>query len=221
MNESDSLLSGLPVLQRFALAYAPASARLPTLALLALDTRLAGILRGASEPMLARLRLAWWREQLATDMARWPEGEPLLDALRSWQGEHAALVGLVEGWEHLTGQAPLPASALENLAEARGHAFAALAHRLGLPGDADAALRSGRNWALADLAARLSHADEQGAARELLQVQDWRRARLSRGMRPLAVLHGLAARGARQGRALVHPSPADFAAALRLGLLGR
>ena len=221
MNESDRLLGALPVLQRLALAYAPASARLPTLALLALDTRLAGIVRAASEPMLAQLRLAWWREQLDTDMASWPEGEPLLAVLRSWQGGQATLVRLVDGWEYLTGNAPLPASALEHFAEARGQAFAALAGRLGLAAEAEAALRLGRNWALADMAARLSHTEEKAAAQELARGQDWRRARLSRGLRPLTVLHGLAARGMKQGRALDNPSPADLAAALRLGLLGR
>jgi hypothetical protein len=35
-----------------------------TLALLALDARLAAILRGRREPIAAQLRLAWWREML-------------------------------------------------------------------------------------------------------------------------------------------------------------
>lgn len=226
MQESDSLLTsglldGLPVQQRLALAYAPASARTPTLALLALDTRLASILRGSSEPMLAQLRLAWWREQLVTEATRWPEGEPLLAALRSWQGRRADLVELVNGWEQLTGQAPLPPAALEGFAQARGNAFGALAELLGCPEDITAARRFGQNWALADMAAHLSHKEERGAAHALMEQRDWRRARLSRRMRPLAVLHGLAARRVRQGRVLAAHSPGDLLVALRLGLIGR
>jgi len=58
------LVASLPTASRLALAYAPAKARLQTLALFALDTRLAGLLRNSSEPMLAQLRLSWWRETL-------------------------------------------------------------------------------------------------------------------------------------------------------------
>ena len=85
MSETDSLLGSLPVLHRLALTYAPARATRPTLALLALDARLAGIVRSASEPMLAQLRLAWWREQLEIDLTARPAGEPLLAVLESWR----------------------------------------------------------------------------------------------------------------------------------------
>lgn len=217
MSGDSHLLADLPVLQRLALAYAPANAREPTLALLALDTRLAAILRAAREPMLAQLRLAWWREQLRTDPATWPRGEPLLAALQSWARQRDALVGLVDGWEALTGATPLPAAALDTLADARSRAFAALAELVGADRDRDAAARLGRNWALIDLAARLSHPEERQAARALADAQDRRGARLSRAMRPLAVLHGLAARGGASGEA----SPATLLAALRIGLLGR
>src|ERR1700741_297330 len=101
MSGPDSLLGALPPLHRLALAYAAGDARLPTLALLALDTRLAGIVRNSHEPSLAQLRLAWWREQLQVEAADWPRGEPLLAALKSWQGGHLSLVELVNGWEYL------------------------------------------------------------------------------------------------------------------------
>ena len=113
MSDTDSLVSGLPVLQRLALSYAPASASLPTLALLALDVRLAGIVRAASEPMLAQLRLAWWRELLAAHLSARPTGEPLLEILPSWEGDFDTLAGLVNGWEEMTGAVPLASSALE------------------------------------------------------------------------------------------------------------
>lgn len=206
------LVETLPTLQRLALAYAPARARLPTLALLALDTRLAGIVRNSHEPSLAQLRLAWWREQLQADPAAWPCGEPLLAALQSWGGRQASLAALVDGWEYMTGTAPLPEDDLAAFAQGRGEAFAGLAEIVGA--DPEAALRLGRQWALADLAARVAHPEEQKAARRLLAAEG-RTARVSRALRPLTVLHGLALRSRDRH------SVSALIAALRLGLLGR
>jgi phytoene synthase len=199
-------------LQRLALAYAPARARLPTLALLALDTRLAGIVRNSHEPSLAQLRLAWWREQLLVDSQAWPRGEPLLAAIGSWRGGHAPLAALVDGWEYLTGPAPLPAADLAAFAQGRGEAFAGLADLLGVARAPVLAL--GRQWALADLAAHVAHPEERATAQALLAEQG-RPARVGRALRPLAVLHGLALRG-REGQ-----SPTTLLTAMRLGLLGR
>ncbi len=212
-----SLVEALPLSRRLALAYAPAENRAPMLALLALDWRLAGIVRSSREPMLAQLRLSWWREQLGTDGVAWPDGEPLLAALRSWDGRHGALLPLVDGWEALTGDAPLESFVFEQLAEARAEGFAALAGEE----SAAVALRLGRNWALADLAARVSHPQERDAAHALARGQDWRGAHLPRPMRPLAVLHGLAARALRRGGNMDRIAPLDLVAALRIGLVGR
>jgi phytoene synthase len=225
----ETLIETLPLAQRLALSYAPAAARLPTLALLALDRRLAGIVRHSHEPMLAQLRLSWWREQLAGDAAAWPEGEPLLTALRSWRGAHGGLSPLVDGWETLTGPAPLPEATLEEFGQARGQAFAALARVLGAERDAPEAHRLGRRWALADLAVHVSHPDERGTARDLAARGTAAGLRLSRPLRPLLVLHGLALRrlrqghgeGGRAGGGCAELSPGALALALRLGLLGR
>lgn len=208
------LVETLPLPRRLALAYAPASSRLALLALLAFDMRLAGIVRASHEPMLAQLRLAWWREQLASDGTGWPEGEPLLAALRSWEGRHGALLPLVDGWETMTGAAPLPADAFEALADARGKGFAALVQD---PADAR---RMGRNWGLADIATHVSDPVEAETARTLALRQDWRPARLARALRPLAVLHVLARRGLRREAKTDRIGPADILAALRVGLTG-
>lgn len=212
MSGVEGLLEALPPLQRLALAYAPASAREPTLALFVLDQRLAGIVRNSHEPSLAQLRLAWWREQLQVDAAQWPRGEPLLASLKSWRGGHGAAVELVNGWEYLTGAAPLPEADLLAFAQGRGEAFAGLARVLGV--DPAPALKLGRQWALADLAAHVAHPEEQTRARHLLAAEG-KPARVARALRPLAVLHGLAAKG-RDGQ-----TPGALLTALRLGLLGR
>lgn len=217
----DPLIQSLPAVSRLALAYAPASARLPTLALFALDTRLAGLLRHSREPMLAQLRLSWWRESLGREHHEWPEGEPLLAALRSWNGGHKALTALVDGWEALTGPAPLPAEALRTMAQGRAEAFAALAHVLDCGNESRAAYRLGHQWGLADLAMRLGNTQERAAAAALARVENGRsRPRVSRALRPLLVLQGLACRRLEKGDEAAALSPAAVLKALRLGLLG-
>lgn len=201
------------------LAYAPASARLPTLALFALDTRLAGLLRNSREPMLAQLRLAWWRENLESSGDGWPAGEPLLQALRSWKGKHRALVPLVDGWEALTGQAPLPARALEAMVAGRGEAFAALAQVLDKPHETQTARQLGRAWAVADLATRLSNAEERDTV-IAMRSGEGPIPRVSRALRPLLVLQALAERRLAKGSEAAVQSPAALLKALRLGLLG-
>jgi phytoene synthase len=221
LSEYDGLLDTLPALNRLALAYCPGSATVPTLAFFALDARLASLLRNASEPMLARLRLAWWRESLATDPSQWPEGEPLLNALRSWTGERDSLVSLVDGWEAMSGEPSLTQLAIEELAAARAGAFAALARLVGVPQESEMAARRGQAWSLADIASRLTDPEEKRIAKALFGRQDWKQAGLSRHMRPLVVLHGLAARSVRRGEDLDRAGPLALAAAIRLGLLGR
>ena len=207
-------------MSRLALAYAPAKARLQTLALFALDTRLAGLLRNSSEPMLAQLRLSWWRETLTRDENEWPEGEPLLAALRSWNGQHRSLSALVDGWEALTGTAPLPPGALREMAEGRAASFAALARSLALEQEAETASHLGRQWAAADLAMRLGHSQERSAATALVAEGKDRRPRVSRSLRPLLVLHGLAHRRLEKGDEAAALSPAAMLKAMRLGFLG-
>ena len=213
-----SLLETLPPVQRLALSYAPRAGRESLLGLLALDARLAAIVRSAREPMLAQLRLTWWREQLSADASDWPRGDPLLAELRHWPGKHAALAALPEGWEALTGAAPLPPAAFEALAEARAAAFAELATG---PAERAAAERMARNWALADIAGRLSHPAERDAAIALARAQDWRREPLSRRLRPLAVLHGIAKGLISGGSPSERISMSSFATAVRIGLFGR
>lgn len=219
--DTESLLDTLPSLQRVALAYCPKAASGPTLALFALDTRLASLIRNSSEPMLARLRLAWWRETLAGDSSLWPDGDPLLAALRSWESQREALSGLVDGWEAMTDPAPLPRQAMNELAGARGAAFAALCRLIGVPVESELAARQGQAWALADIASRLTHPEEKRSAMGLISVVDWQPGGLSRRLRPLAVLHGLAARSVRRGEEFGQAGPLALFAAIRLGLLGR
>lgn len=214
MDES-ALLDLLPGEQRLALAYAPTGARPLFLGLFALDSRLAQVVRGAREPMLAQLRLAWWRERLAENAPR--GGEPVLALLAPLLAAGPGLSALADGWEALLGEGPIEPSGIEQFAEGRAAANRVLAQYLG--GDPAEAERAARNWALADLAAHVSAPDEQAAAQAIAAAQDWRRPRLSRALRPLAVLHGLARR--HRGLQPLLAGPASLGTAIRLGLLGR
>ncbi len=218
---SSDLLETLPVLQRFALAYCPAAAKPETLALFALDARLAGIVRSASEPMLGQIRLAWWREILAKPADEWPVGDPLLARLECWQAQAKALGKLVDGWEALVVDGILSLPAMDHLASARGDAFAALARLLDEDRCREAASRMGRNWALADIALRLRDPAERDAAVGLARKQNWDSVRMPRRLRALNVLHGIAARQIRQSTGTDGLRRADLLAAVRIGLLGR
>lgn len=156
--------------------------------------------------MLAQIRLAWWRERLAEPANKRPVGEPLLALL----GDHAiGFCPLVDGWEALLGEAPLPQSTIAEFAEGRGKALGGLAELLGC--QREASEQAGWAWALADLASRLSHPDERAHVAALSHGPGF--PGLPRVMRPLVVLHGLAIRN-RNG-------PSALLTAMRLGIVGR
>lgn len=215
---TDSLRDALPPRLRLALAYAPALTSDRWLGLLALDQRLAATVRSAREPMLAQIRLAWWRERLAAGPSAWPAGEPVFTVLAGWGGDSASLVPLADGWEELIAPPPLAADAFAALAEARSRAMAAIVPT-GEQGGEDAR-HMATDWALADLAARVSHPGEQALLGDLMNARPWRSARLPAGLRPLAVLHALAARDLRKGRIADRVTPGGLALAMRVGLLG-
>lgn len=219
MVHDEALVATLPAVARLALVYAPAKAREPTLALFALDARLATLIRRSSEPMLAQLRLAWWRESIGHDPQQWPLGEPILSTLRSWGSRAATVTPLVEAWEALTAPSPLGTDALQAFAQGRGAAAAALAITLGRPDESEAAHRLGRIWALEDLAMRLGRDDERSAAR-LMAADLVGLPKVSRPLRPLRVLAGLTRRRRQTGSEEGAASPAAVLQALKLGLLG-
>jgi phytoene synthase len=209
------LEADLQPVQRLALAHAPRSTRAPILALLALDTRLSGFVRRGHEPLLAQMRLAWWRDTLGASRETWPRGDPLLDLLAGWRAPEA-LVALVDGWEALLGE-QLDDPAIRDFAGGRQKAWQALAFETASGGSAGPAARY---WALADLAANLSDAGERARVIECARGEPFAPPG-GRALRPLAILGGLGRRAlARGGRPLLDGRVSALAA-LRLGLLGR
>jgi phytoene synthase len=213
---STALLNELPPPQRLALAYAPRPARSATLALLALDARLAAVLRRRGEPVLAQMRLAWWRDMLSTNKAEWPRGDAVLGLLGEWR-DPAALVALVDGWEGLLAEGLEPQT-IDAFAAGRGQAFVQLARELGVPSPgADAC---GAWWALGDLVANLANPAERAGV--LAVAQGLAPCRnLPRALRALAVLAALGRRSLSRGGAPLLDSPGAALVAMRVGILGR
>lgn len=138
--------------------WAPAAARGALVALHAYDVEQQRIVAEAREPLLAEIRLAWWREQLeALAQGRLAPPQPLLRALRHQARPRGvdlgALTALEEGLLPLLTPGPIDVLAL---ARARGAALfeallTAIAGRpLTAPEAADAAA-AGTRFALARL----------------------------------------------------------------------
>ena len=221
MPENSGLaIESLPAAQKVALGYAPLRVRPVYAAMFALDVHCAHLLRRASEPMLAQMRLTWWREALGRPADERARGSPLLASLSAWAGEEDALAGLVAGWEYLIGASPLPITDLERFASHRADAFAGLARLLDRGAMAHAARAAGFRWALADLAQGLSDPAERAGVVELAAQTGTAPIRLSANLRPVAVLDGLARRAIARGGAPLLADRISALAALRIGMLG-
>ncbi len=214
------LLAELPPEQRLALAYGPVKARLPLLALLALDGRLAATQRHHSEPMLGQLRLAWWRDELRKPPEIRAKGEPLLALIGQCWHNSLALEAIVDGWEAVLSAEQDNDQAVGSLIAARAQAFAALGLQMDQARPVAEVERAATGWALCDVVARLADVSQREAVIEMAKRHDWRRASLPRDMRSLAVLFGLARRVAGKPGAPLLDGPLALPAMVRLGLLG-
>jgi phytoene synthase len=108
---------------------APAGKREALFALLALDGELAGIRSRAKEPLLRRMRLAWWRETLESVVAgapapRHPVAEALAAAVRTHDLSGESIRGLLDAREDDLDDEPHPDP--EALAAATGAPLARL-----------------------------------------------------------------------------------------------
>ena len=216
--DETAFLAALPVERRLALAYAPARTRALWLGLFALDARLGVVVHSAHEPLLAQIKLAWWRDELTKPRAARALGEPLLALLEAWGNQATGLQALIDSWEVLLGDEPLGSGGMMQVADARAQACVGLAARLDLAVAEPEVSRAARGWALAELGAALSDPDQHAVASGLIAQQDWQRVSLPREFRPLQVLHGLAAR--QRGSGPLMPGPRAGLRAVRLGLLG-
>jgi phytoene synthase len=205
-----------------ALAHTPARVREALRTSLRLDQRLARIVGRAQEAMLARMRLAWWRDMLGVPARERSRGDAVLDAIaQHWQGHEAALAAAVDGWEHMLGEGELDAQAALAFARGRSAPLAAIA-RLADPSEhATADPQPGMVWALVDAALHVKAAEERALLLSLAQMEPTGKARASRSLRGVAVLDALARRSVRRGGRPLMDGRSAALVATRTAIFGR
>ena len=162
------------------------------------------VLRATTDPMIARIRLAWWRERLeGLDQGEATPGEPRLEAARTLilprgiSGED--LAGLASGWERLLDPFPWSVETSEGI-WLRGLLAFGLAARL-LGKSDDRLQQAGALWALVDAARHCSDAETRALLvdRARTIAKGLKGAKFDRRLRPLSMLAALAMRDLQQG----------------------
>lgn len=115
-------------------------------ALAALDARLRSVVLTVSEPALAQLRLAWWRETLCASPEQWPPHDPDLIALRTHGVPSATALALVDAWDDILCAMDAPVAEQAQAGAGYGQTvFNGVAALCAAPLSADA----GRAWGVA------------------------------------------------------------------------
>ncbi len=224
-NEAAILTAELSMVGQFALAYAPARWRGAYATLFALDRRLGTIIAQANEPILAQMRLAWWRDRLSEPARQRPQGDVVLNAIGTqWQGHERALIALIDGWEYLLDKGSLSEPAITSFIDGHAAAWASLAARIAPDVEPETVSQHARIWALGDLNSRLSEEQERITVRTLAEpliATLPSLPRLPRSLRPFAILSGLARHSLRNGGEPMMQSRRSILSAWRIGLAGR
>ncbi len=208
----------------FALGGAPAPIQPALHALWALDGAFGRVLATGREAMIARIRLAWWREALERLDREPPPKEPILQGLAEYvlpAGITGAELGEMEpGWALLPGDQPITPDELDTYAQARGGTLFVLSARL-LGGEI-AVAPAGEAWALLDLARHSTERADIDAALAAARNRSLP-ARWPKPLRPLGMIASLAARDLGRGpdRWEEPGSPPRIARMLRHRLIGR
>lgn len=175
--------------RELALLHIPPHVRDGIAALFAIDAAMADVVARATDPNLARIKLAWWREQLEALDSNSAPAEPRLQAVadhllgRGISGEDVA--ELEPGWATL-----LDEQVDARLVSERGASLFVMAARL-LESKDERVADAGRLYALASVGRR-GVPELFGPAKD--QVSRLRGHRFARGVRPLTMLARAAAR---------------------------
>ena len=217
-------LSELDPDRYLALSYVPGGRRAALAALWRLDVTLGRVLAGASDPMLSRIKLVWWRDALE-QLDRTPApAEPVLEAVAAHllpAGlSGAELSQLERGWSALLVEGALSPGDLSGYAAGRGGLLFRYGARL-LGADMAEVHRGGEVWALADLARNANPVDAAAALAEARALEP--HGRWPSPLRPLGMLARLSRRDAERGVERLEPrgSPARMLVMARHRLTGR
>lgn len=183
-----------------ALASSPEPLRPAVQALWALDVALGKVIVTGREPMISRIRLAWWREALERLDREPPPKEPVLEGIArevlpaGIAG--SALAGMELAWSLLPGDEPIRGDDLDAYARARGGLlFRFTSQLLGGPSGVE---QPGEAWALVDLARHSTEAADVEAALAAARKRRLPR-RWPKVLRPLGMLTVLALRDMARG----------------------
>lgn len=203
-----------------ALSYVPSARRSAVGALWHLDAALGAVLSAGREPMISRIKLAWWRDSLEKLDREKAPAEPVLQAV----AKHVLpagvsgteLAGMEEGWAALLSDQVLTPSDLETYAARRGAFLFNYGARL-LGGEGGGLVeQAGEGWALADLARHCGNEEDKGsavrAARGRVLPKRW-----PPRLRPLGMLAVLARRDLGAGAG---PWPAQGSPGRMLRMMG-
>ncbi|TXC69088.1 hypothetical protein FSZ31_09150 [Sphingorhabdus soli] len=201
------------------LAMVSPTKRQPLSAIWAFDRAMAATVARAKggDAIMAQLRLAWWRDEIAALATPRQRPDPVLAALAQFvpAAQIDSLAELVDIWERLLLAQPLDRAAAITHAKGRGATLAALASEILDPAGPD---RQGLGtcWAAVDLA---THIDDEAITASLFDHAAEANANDRGGPRALRALAGWSRRIAlRHGT----PSPLrDQLYLLRMGLIGR
>jgi 15-cis-phytoene synthase len=203
--------------QILCLAYAKASNRAGLEALFRIDAYLGAVALGAREPMMARIKLAWWREQGFAPDAPTSDLTDVIGVIVGQPLVMAKLDLLVTGWDAVIGDE----GSLATYAAGRGEGLFGAAMALGgrdlFPDGAAAA----RGWAMADLARMTGDAEVMTQARGVLAPLA--PSAFADLVRPIGVLAILARADATRGLAdrWRDGSPLRIARAMKFGITNR
>ena len=186
-----------------------------------LDLRFARILSGTSEPMLGQMRLAWWRDTLSKPVSERPTGDAVLDAIaQHWVGREGALIELANGWEHLLAEPPLNEAHATSFANGRIAGLKGVFEDQRHAWERFGAEAAAWHWAIADLATKVSLAEEREMLVKLaLEKPKARAARMP--FKGLAVLEALALRSLHNGGRPLMEGRGAALVALRAAFFGR
>jgi phytoene synthase len=179
---TDASLEILPP-TRLAIAYVPAHLRSALTLLLQMDMRFGDIVGTAGEPMIAQIKMAWWRETLTEAVDLRPKGEPLLQALAAVGGAIplSALEALVSAWEELLGSDEWNQAVTDTHTQLRAEAiFQTYANWVGSAQDVRPI---GRLWAIETLRKAFPQRIASSISTPLAALPK------GRALRPLSILH--------------------------------
>jgi 15-cis-phytoene synthase len=180
-----------------ALSYVPRPQRFQLAGLFALDAALGNVVRTTREPMVGRIRLAWWRERLQEIDQGIVPAEPVLEAtaelIAGTSLTGAMLAELADRWDPLLDDFPWPGETIGAVAGRGATLFGFASNILGAGRD-DLARIAGSLWSLVDVA---KHCSDPESRFLLIDVARGRlgdfRGSADGSIRPLTML-GLLAR---------------------------